>query len=125
MKFIALTRPTRQKTVKIVEISGTSNAKSIKGKLASTTLVLLRKINNNALTDATANLIFVLVLMPMSSRKPIIKRGERMMKSSRSNFTSTTNKEIIKNQREYLEEYFPEFVRDDANTEENTKKVLH
>ena len=36
-----------------------------------------------------------------------------------------TNKEIIKNQREYLEEYFPEFVRDDANTEENTKKVLH
>ena len=37
----------------------------------------------------------------------------------------TTNKEIIKNQREYLEEYFPEFVRDDANTEENTKKVLH
>ena len=37
----------------------------------------------------------------------------------------TTNKEIIKNQREYLEESFPEFVRDDANTEENTKKVLH
>ena len=36
-----------------------------------------------------------------------------------------TNKEIIKNQREYLEEYFPEFVRDDANTDENTKKVLH
>ena len=28
-------------------------------------------------------------------------------------------------QGEYLEEYFPEFVRDDANTEENTKKVLH
>lgn len=36
-----------------------------------------------------------------------------------------TNKEIIKNQREYLEESFPEFVRDESNTEENTKKVLH
>ena len=36
-----------------------------------------------------------------------------------------TNKEIIKNQREHLEESFPEFVRDESNTEENTKKVLH
>ena len=34
-----------------------------------------------------------------------------------------TTKEIIKNQREYLQERFPEFISEDS--EENTKKVLH
>ena len=34
-----------------------------------------------------------------------------------------TTKEIIKNQREYLQERFPEFTSEDS--EENTKKVLH
>ena len=34
-----------------------------------------------------------------------------------------TTKEIVKNQREYLQERFPEFISEDS--EENTKKVLH
>tara|TARA_X000001036_G_scaffold367980_1_gene353445 strand:+ start:748 stop:1137 length:390 start_codon:yes stop_codon:yes gene_type:complete len=34
-----------------------------------------------------------------------------------------TTKEIVKNQREYLQERFPEFVSEDS--EESTKKVLH
>ena len=34
-----------------------------------------------------------------------------------------TTKEIVKNQREYLQEHFPEFISEDS--EENTKKVLH
>jgi len=34
-----------------------------------------------------------------------------------------TTKEIVKNQREYLQERLPEFVSEDS--EENTKKVLH
>ena len=34
-----------------------------------------------------------------------------------------TTKEIVKNQREYLQERFPEFISEDS--EENTKKILH
>ena len=34
-----------------------------------------------------------------------------------------TTKEIVKNQREYLQERFPEFISEDS--EEKTKKVLH
>ena len=34
-----------------------------------------------------------------------------------------SEKEIVKNQREYLQEHFPEFISEDS--EENTKKVLH
>ena len=33
--------------------------------------------------------------------------------------------EIIRNQREYLQESFPQLVKDDENSEETKKKVLH
>ena len=33
--------------------------------------------------------------------------------------------EIMKNQREYLQTSFPQFVNSDENSEETTKKVLH
>ena len=36
-----------------------------------------------------------------------------------------TTKEIINNQREYLEEKLPQFVSDDENIEDNQNKVLH
>ena len=37
----------------------------------------------------------------------------------------TSSEEIMRNQREYLQTSFPQFVNDDENNEENTKKVLH
>ena len=33
--------------------------------------------------------------------------------------------EIMKNQREYFQESFPQLVKEDENNEETTKKVLH
>ena len=37
----------------------------------------------------------------------------------------TSSDEIMKNQREYLQSSFPQFVGNDENSEETTKKVLH
>ena len=37
----------------------------------------------------------------------------------------TSSDEIMKNQREYLQTSFPQFVNNDENSEETTKKVLH
>ena len=37
----------------------------------------------------------------------------------------SSSEEIMRNQREYLQTSFPQFVNDDENNEENTKKVLH
>ena len=37
----------------------------------------------------------------------------------------TSSDEIMKNQREYLQTSFPQFVSNDENSEETTKKVLH
>ena len=36
-----------------------------------------------------------------------------------------TSKEVIKNQREYLEENYSEFVKENKDTETNNKKVIH
>jgi hypothetical protein len=36
-----------------------------------------------------------------------------------------SSKEIVKNQREYLEENYSEFINEDTDIKENNKKVLH
>jgi TRAP-type mannitol/chloroaromatic compound transport system permease small subunit len=36
-----------------------------------------------------------------------------------------TSKEVIKNQREYLEENYSEFVKENKDTETKNKKVIH